>query len=56
LNNYDGLSWEMYAMNGRRVLSGNTAVINATNLPKGIYSLGVKTSEGSAFVKIVLEN
>lgn len=55
LNNYDGLSWEMYAMNGRRVLSGNTALIDATNLPKGIYSLGVKTSEGSAFVKIVLE-
>ncbi len=54
LPDYEGLKWELYCMNAKRVLSGTSREIDASNLSKGIYSLSIKTSAGSAFAKIVI--
>jgi hypothetical protein len=54
LADYEGLKWELYSMNATRALSGTSREIDASNLSKGIYSLSIKTSAGSAFAKIVI--
>jgi hypothetical protein len=56
LSNYEELQWELFAMNGKVVMSGNTPEIDASKLPKAIYSLRVKNSDGFTFAKIVLKD
>lgn len=55
LTTYEELEWELYAINGKRALKGNSREINASYLPNGVYSLHVKNHEGFAFAKIILE-
>lgn len=47
------LRWELYALNGKRVLSGTTEIVTATDLTAGIYSLNVFTEKGMGVAKIV---
>jgi hypothetical protein len=56
LSNYEALQWELYAMNGKVLMSGNSPEIDASKLPKAIYSLRVKNSVGYTFAKIVLKD
>jgi hypothetical protein len=56
LSNYEGLEWGLYAMNGKQVMSGKNPEIDASKLPKAIYSLRVSNADGFAFAKIVLKD
>jgi hypothetical protein len=56
LSNYEELEWDLYAMNGKQVMSGKTPEIDASKLPKAIYSLRVSNADGFAFAKIVLKD
>jgi hypothetical protein len=47
------LDWEIYNLDGKKILSGKGNLINASTLKAGIYSLQVKTEIGMAVVKLV---
>jgi hypothetical protein len=47
------LRWELYSMEGRRILTGNTEIIDAAKLTKGTYSLTVYTEKGIAVAKLI---
>jgi len=55
LKETQALHWELYNLNGQRVLDGAEYQVDASGLASGTYSLQVYTEKGAGVVIIILE-
>jgi hypothetical protein len=53
IENTEGLNWQLYNLQGQLLLSGTQTTISWSDLPKGSYSLHIKTEKGIAVEKVI---